>query len=110
MRALAFPARNRLRRLDVRSLFAFRTLNDIKGNLLAFFQRLETAHVNCGEVREKIFATIIWSNKAKAFCIIEPLNCTVCHVKTSLLKTGWIPVKLFEFSIPRMAKPVLQIL
>ena len=97
MRALAYSAKNLLRSLDVRSLLAFRTLNDIKGNLLAFFQRLETAHVNCGKVRKKIFATIIWSNKAKAFCIVEPLYRTVCHVTSLLKKTGWIPVKLFEF-------------
>jgi hypothetical protein len=78
--------KNRLRSLDVGCLLALRTLNDVKGNLLAFFEGLEAAHVNRGEVREQVFAAIIRSNETETLCVVEPLNCTVCHVKTSLLK------------------------
>jgi hypothetical protein len=51
-------------------------------------------------VREQIFATIIGSDKTKTLCIVEPFNCTSCHVITSLLKkTGKTPAKLFESKI-----------
>src|SRR4030067_2909027 len=78
--------RDRLRSLDVGSLLAFRTLNYVEGDLLAFFERFETAHVDCGKVREQIFAAIIGSDKTKTLCVVEPFNCTSCHVFTSLLK------------------------
>ncbi len=39
-------------------------------------------------MREQIFAAIIRSNKTETFCIIEPLNCTSCHVKLPFLKNG----------------------
>ena len=69
--------------LDVGSLLAFRALRDFELNFLTFFEGLETVHVDCGEVREQIFAAVIWSDEAKAFGIIEPLNCTCCHKELS---------------------------
>jgi len=80
---LFIQLRNRLRCLDIGSLLALGTLNDVEGDLLAFLEGFETAHVDCGEVREQVFATIIRSDEAKTFCIVEPLYSTVCHV-TSL--------------------------
>src|SRR3972149_2935721 len=91
LRGLFFPTRNRLRSLNVGSLLAFRTLNDVKGNLLAFFEGFEAAHVDCGEMREQIFAAIIRSNETKTFCIVEPLYCTVCHVTSLTKKPGGFP-------------------
>jgi hypothetical protein len=35
-------------------------------------------------VSEQIFAAVIWSDEAKAFGIIEPLNSTSCHKKNFL--------------------------
>ena len=37
-------------------MLALRALSHFEGDLLAFLQRLEAAHVDCGEVREQIFA------------------------------------------------------
>ena len=67
--------------LDVGSLLAFRALRDFELNFLTFFEGLETVHVDCGEVSKQIFAAVIWSDEAKTFGIIEPLNCTCCHKK-----------------------------
>ena len=69
--------------LDVGSLLAFRALRDFELNFLTFFEGLETVHVDCGEVREQIFAAVIWGDEAKTFGIIEPLNCTCCHKELS---------------------------
>ena len=71
-----------LRSLDVGSLLAFRALRDFELYFLTFFEGLETVHVDRGEVREQIFAAVIWSDEAKTFGIIEPLNCTCCHKRT----------------------------
>jgi hypothetical protein len=71
----------KLRGLDVGSLLAFRALRDFELNFLTFFEGLKTVHVDCGEVREQIFAAVIWSDEAKTFGIIEPLNSTCCHKK-----------------------------
>jgi hypothetical protein len=68
-----------LTRLDVGSLLALGTLNNFKGHFLTLFERLESAHVDRGKVREQIFATIIGRNKTETLCVIEPFNCTVCH-------------------------------
>jgi hypothetical protein len=68
--------------LNVGSLLAFRALRDFELNFLTFFEGLETVHVDRGEVCEQIFAAVIWSDEAKTFGIIEPLNCTCCHKRT----------------------------
>jgi hypothetical protein len=67
--------------LDVRSLLAFRTLGDFERHFLTFFEGLKTVHVDCGKVREQIFAAVVWGDEAKTFGIIEPLNSTCCHKK-----------------------------
>jgi hypothetical protein len=35
-------------------------------------------------VSEQIFTAVIWSDEAKTFGIIEPLNSTSCHKKNFL--------------------------
>jgi hypothetical protein len=69
----------RLGSLDIGSLLAFWALRDFELNFLTFFEGLESVHVDCGKVSEQIFTTIIWSDKAETFRIVEPLNCTCCH-------------------------------
>jgi hypothetical protein len=68
------------RTLDIGSLFALGALHDVKGNLIAFLQRLETTHIDGGEMSEKIFAAIIGRNKTKTLGIVEPLDSTECHI------------------------------
>ena len=65
--------------LDVAGLLALRALRDFEGDLLAFLQRLESRHVDRGEMREEIFATAVRSNKAETLRVIEPLHGTCCH-------------------------------
>jgi len=75
---------SRLRRLNVGSLLTLWTLHHVKRDFLAFFKGLETAHIDCRKVREQVFAAIIRSDKTEAFCVVEPFNCTSCHVIISL--------------------------
>jgi hypothetical protein len=82
-RSGVFYNRAGLRALDVGSLLAFRALRDFELNFLTFFEGLKTVHVDCGEVCEQILAAVIWSDEAKAFGIIEPLNSTCCHKELS---------------------------
>jgi hypothetical protein len=86
--------------LDVGSLLAFRALRDFELNFLTFFEGLETVHVDCGEVREQIFAAVIWSDEAKTFGIIEPLNCTCCHKKNFQKKPITRAIKARSFLPP----------
>jgi hypothetical protein len=74
-----FQLKQELTRLDVGGLLALRALNNFKGHFLAFFERLETAHVDRGEMREQIFAAVIGSNETETLCIVEPFYSTVCH-------------------------------
>jgi hypothetical protein len=39
-------------------------------------------HSNCAEMREQLFFTIIRFDKAKTFCIIEPLNNSGRHANS----------------------------
>ena len=71
---------------DVRCLLALGALRHVEGNLLALFEGLESTHGDRGEMSEKIFATIVRSNEAETFGVIEPLHCTSCHIATSLKK------------------------
>lgn len=69
-----------LQHLDIRRLLALRALHDVERDLLLFFQGFETLGLDCRVVREDIFAAAIGSDKAKTFCIVEPLNRTGCHI------------------------------
>lgn len=66
-------------RLDVRGLLALLALGDFERYFLTFFQRLEAVHLYRGEVREKVFATVIRSDKTVTFRVIEPFHRTSCH-------------------------------
>jgi hypothetical protein len=81
---IAHPKKSGAR--DIRCLLALRALRHVEGNLLALFEGLESTHGDRGEMGEEIFAAIIRSNEAKTLSVIEPLNCTSCHIATSLKK------------------------
>ena len=49
--------------LYVRGLLAFRALSHFELDLLAFLQRLESTHLNCGEMRKQILTAIVRSNE-----------------------------------------------
>lgn len=82
--------------LNVRGLLALRTLGHFELDLLAFFQGLETTHLNGGKVCEQIFAAIIGGNEAKTFSVVKPFYGTSCHLHTSLKNYGLKPKNMFE--------------
>ena len=87
-----------LTRLDVRGLLALGTLNNFESHFLTFFERLEAAHVDRGEVREQVFAAVIGSDETETLSVVEPFNSTVCHALLPYKKRRVeMPVKLFEF-------------
>lgn len=70
-----------LSRLDVRSLFALRTLLHFERNLLSFLKRFKALCLNFGEMSEEVLAAIVRGDKAKALGVIEPLHSTCCHFR-----------------------------
>jgi hypothetical protein len=88
-------------------LLAFRALRDFELYFLTFFEGLETVHIDCGEVCEQILAAVIWSDEAKAFGIIEPLNCTCCHKKNFQIKTNHTSHKSKKLLAPSSACSLL---
>lgn len=79
LRGFYKPLNQGLRVLNVGSLLAFRALRDFERYFLTFFQGLEAVHLDCGKVGEQILTTVIRSDKAETFGIIEPLDGTCCH-------------------------------
>ena len=69
----------RLDGLDVGGLFAFRAIYDIKAHTLVLSQCAKALGVNLREVREYVVSALIWSDKAKTFGVVEPLNGTSCQ-------------------------------
>src|SRR5688572_26451352 len=67
--------------LDVaRLLLALVARGDFERHLLAFLERLESRHVDGGEMGEEILAAAVRSNEAEALRVVEPLNSTGCHL------------------------------
>jgi hypothetical protein len=65
--------------LNVRCLFAFRALNDLEGDLLAFLEGFEPIHLDGREVCKQILTTFIRRDESETFCVIEPFDRTSCH-------------------------------
>src|SRR5580704_15973682 len=65
--------------LNVCSLLALGASGDVKRYALAFLKRLETAGVNCRVMRKEILSTVFRGDEAKAFCVVKPFHCSVCH-------------------------------
>src|SRR5204862_6093519 len=72
-----------LRRLDVLSLPALRSIGDIELHCLAFLRAAEAVRLDCRKMHEYIFAGLT-TNKAVALGVIEPLYCSCFHVCTVL--------------------------
>lgn len=51
--------------LNIGRLLTLRALSDLELYLLSFFQCLESVHLNGGEMREQVFATIVRSDETK---------------------------------------------
>jgi hypothetical protein len=101
-----FCNRNQVRRragaesgcgLDARGLLAFRALGHFELDLLTFFERLKAVHLDGGEVREQILATIVGRDETVALGVVEPLYRTCWHKNirkklrgNPLLMTPWI--------------------
>src|SRR6266478_7510539 len=60
------------------------SFNDGELNRLAFLQAAETVRLDRREMHENVFA-ILAADKPVAFCVIEPLHCSLFHVKHFLL-------------------------
>ena len=80
--------------MDIGGLFSLLALCHFKADLLAFFERLETAHVDCGKMCEQILAAIVGGNKSKTLCVVEPFNSTDCHETFSLLIKQGHPLRV----------------
>ncbi|QKE39890.1 MAG: hypothetical protein HO274_03725 [Ferrovum myxofaciens] len=57
---------------------------------------------------EKIFASVIGGDETVTFRIVEPLNCTCCHVCFPVDDLGLKTRVRFEFQGQQTAKPVMQ--
>src|SRR5579871_962945 len=75
LKNLAFSG---LERLNVLCLPALGSLDDIELHGLAFLEAAEAVGLDGREVHEHILATLP-GDKAIAFCVIEPLHCTLFH-------------------------------
>ena len=70
--------RYRLQNLYVLCLEAFRPLNDVELDCLAFLEAPETIRLNRRKVHEDVFA-ILAADKTKSLCVVKPLHCSLFH-------------------------------
>jgi hypothetical protein len=65
------------------------SVNDVKLDLLTFRQGFETLTLNCG-VMDKEISSLVLGYEPKPLGIVEPLHCSLRHVRTPLfLKLVW---------------------
>jgi hypothetical protein len=67
-----------LQNLYVLCLEAFRPLNDVELDCLAFLKAPETVRLNCRKVHEDIFA-VLAADKSKSLGVVKPLHCSLFH-------------------------------
>jgi hypothetical protein len=67
-----------LQNLYVFCLEAFRPLNDVELDCLAFLKAPETVRLNCRKVHEDILA-ILAADKSKSLGVVKPLHCSLFH-------------------------------
>jgi hypothetical protein len=92
---------------DVGRLLALGALHNFKADFLPFFERLESAHVDRGEVREQVIASIIRGDKTKTLCFVKPFNYTGCHLILSLLMKQGHPLRvlaILKYRLPQASK------
>src|SRR3990172_1235716 len=70
-------------RPDVGRLLAFGASRDVERHLLVLLQRFEAAVLDRREMREQILPAAIRRDEAVTFRVIEPLDCTRSHSKSS---------------------------
>ena len=83
--------------LYVRRLFAFGPLRDFKRDFLPLFQGLEAIHLDCRKMGEQVVAAIIRGDESVTLGIVEPFDCTSCHMLSSLpacLPIGLTPARM----------------
>src|SRR4051794_17422325 len=69
---------------DVAGLRALRALLDLVLHLRALGQRLEAVALDRAEVDEDVVTAVFLRDEAVALRVVEPLDCSGCHVHTSL--------------------------
>ena len=69
---------------NILSRWSFLTVYNIKLDAFAFCKRFKPVRLNSGMMHKDIF-TLILLDKAKPFCIIKPLYCSLCHFGYSCL-------------------------
>jgi len=67
-----------LQNLYVLCLEAFRPLNDVELDCLAFLKAPETVRLNCRKVHEDIFA-VLAADESKSLGVVKPLHCSLFH-------------------------------
>ena len=87
-------------------MLAFRALRDFELDFLTFFEGLEAVHLDCGKVCKQIFTAVIRSDKAEAFRIVKPLDCTCCHKSVFQILTNHTSRKSKK---PRVTLPLLEL-
>lgn len=80
---------------DIGRLLAFWALHHVELHLLAFLEGFEPIHLDRAEVRKQIFSAVIWRNEPKAFCVVEPLDCTRRHT----LAHPWIDIGFLNTAV-----------
>ena len=66
-------------RLNVLGLEALGATHDVELNALTFLKAAEAVRVDCGEMYEDVFVVALARNKAEAFGVVKPLDCTLFH-------------------------------
>jgi hypothetical protein len=90
------------KRLDICGLLALGTLLHLEAHFLLFLQRFEAAALDLRKMREQVFSAIVWRDKTKALCIVEPLHCTrLHHLVPKKLKKVTRQNKFFEMRCRR---------
>src|SRR5439155_21462474 len=89
----------------VRGVQPFVSGPDLELDFLALGKRLESVHLNCGEVDEHVFAALLF-NEAVTFRIIEPFHLPSSH-SGCLLRGESILHCVVPGKSGRLARPIL---
>jgi hypothetical protein len=84
--------RERLERLDIRSLLALRTGDHFERDTLVLLERFEAVCLDCRKVGEKIFAAVVRSNESEALRVVKPFDSTSCHYFSHFVLLSLRPV------------------
>ena len=84
---------------DIRCLLTLGSLCHIKGDFFALFEGLESAHGDRRKMREKVFTAVVRRDETKTLGVVEPLDCTSCHIADFLekMRFGQSPLACLQF-------------